>query len=98
MNLVSLTTSEFDARLKGLADQKGKPRIRSAPLANFGDCAPVGDGVSEMRIHVGPGSRAYFIRRGTAIDLLLAGGDKSSQARDITRARTMARQLKEGDA
>lgn len=72
-------------------------RIRSATLGNLGDGASVGDGVSEMRIQVGPGYRAYFIRRGSAIYLLLAGGDKSSQARDITRARTMARQLKEGD-
>ena len=65
-------------------------RLRNAALGNFGDVAPVGDGVSEMRIHYGPGYRLYFIRRGPAIIVLLCGGDKASQQRDIRRARTMA--------
>jgi len=83
----------------GLADQKAKARIsarlRSAMLGNFGDCEPVGEGISEMRIHFGPGYRVYFVRTGTTIYVLLAGGDKSSQKQDIARAKKMARELKE---
>ena len=65
-------------------------RLRNASLGHFGDVAPVGDGVSEMRIHYGPGYRLYFIRRGPAIIVMLCGGDKDSQQRDIRRARVMA--------
>lgn len=57
-----------------------------------GDIKPVGDGVSEMRIHHGPGYRVYFIRHGLAVVVLLCGGDKDSQAGDIRRARRLARQ------
>jgi putative addiction module killer protein len=92
-------SSDFDAWLLALADQKAKARIlarlRSAALGNFGDCEPVGEGVSEMRIHFGPGYRVYFARAGTTTYVLLAGGDKSSQKRDITRAKSMARKLSE---
>jgi putative addiction module killer protein len=92
-----LRTEEFHAWLSGLKDRIGRARIahriRSAEHGNFGDCEPVGDGVSEMRIHVGPGYRAYFTRRGEVIYLLLLGGDKSSQKRDIKRAMEMARAL-----
>ena len=84
----------FDHWLAGLADHKARARIAarltSAELGNFGDCKPVGDGVSEMRIDVGPGYRIYF-----AGDVLLVGGDKGSQKRDIRRAKAMARELKE---
>jgi putative addiction module killer protein len=62
-------------------------RLRSASLGNFGDCEAVGDGVSEMRIDVGPGYRVYFTRRAAAVYLLLCGGDKSSQQRDIRKPR-----------
>ena len=68
-------------------------RIRSAELGNFGDSTPVGEGVSEMRIHVGPGYRLYYTRRGELVYLLLVGGDKSSQKRDIKRAIAIARSL-----
>lgn len=92
-----LRSEEFDAWLTGLKDNLGRARIihriRSAELGNFGDCKPVGEGVSEMRIHVGPGYRAYFTQRGELVYLLLVGGDKSFQSRDIKRAIAMARAL-----
>jgi putative addiction module killer protein len=84
-------TSEFDAWLKALRDPIGKARIasriRSAEQGNFGDCESVGDGVSEMRIHCGPGYRVYYSRKGEVVYLLLCGGDKSSQTRDIKLAK-----------
>jgi putative addiction module killer protein len=92
-----LRSQEFDTWLGGLKDKVGRARIihriRSAEHGNFGDCESVGEGVSEMRIHVGPGYRVYFTRRGEVIYLLLLGGDKSSQKRDIKRAIEMARVL-----
>jgi putative addiction module killer protein len=94
-----IRSSDFDAWLTALADQKGKARIlarlRSATFGNFGNCEPVGEGVSEMRIHVGPGYRVYFVRTGTTIYVLLVGGDKSTQKPDVARAKKMARELKE---
>ena len=94
-------SSVFDSWLCALADHKGKARIlarlASATLGNFGDCAPVGEGVSEMRIHHGPGYRVYFVRHDGAVYLLLTGGDKASQGRDIKRAKELARVLKEQD-
>lgn len=68
-------------------------RIRSAEAGNFGDCRPIGEGVSEMRIHVGPGYRLYYCRRGEAVYLLLGGGDKSTQKRDIDQAKAILRRL-----
>jgi putative addiction module killer protein len=92
-----LRSEEFDAWLSGLKDKVGRARIahriRSAEQGNFGDCEVVGEGVSEMRIHVGPGYRAYFTRRAEVVYLLLLGGDKSSQKRNIRRAIEMARAL-----
>ena len=65
-------------------------RIRRIELnGNFGDVKPVGDGVSELRINYGPGYRVYFAKRVTRIVLLLAGGDKSTQQRDIKRAKSL---------
>lgn len=94
-----LRTHAFDEWLRALRDPVGKARIlarlRSASLGNFGDCEPVGEGVSEMRIHAGPGYRVYFTRRGRTVYLLLCGGDKSSQQKDIRRARELLTQLKD---
>lgn len=66
-------------------------RIRRLSLGNPGDVRPVGDGVSEMRIDYGPGYRVYYVSRGESLVVLLAGGDKRSQARDIATARELAR-------
>jgi putative addiction module killer protein len=68
-------------------------RIRRLELGNFGDVKPVGDGVSELRITYGPGYRVYLTQRGQTLVVLLAGGDKSSQSRDIERAKRLARDL-----
>jgi len=92
-----LTTEVFTDWFSGLRDLRAKVRIQAridrAELGNFGDCAPVGEGVSEMRIHYGPGYRVYFVQRGFEVVILLAGGDKSSQAQDIKWALAMAREL-----
>lgn len=73
-----------------LNDHSGKARIiariRSAEQGNFGDCKPVGQGISEMRIHTGPGYRIYFAQQDKIVYLLLNGGDKSTQELDIKRA------------
>lgn len=70
-------------------------RIDRLAGGNPGDVRPVGEGVSEMRISYGPGYRVYFIRRGAVLVVLLCGGDKSTQARDIEAAKTIAAQWKE---
>jgi len=61
-------------------------RIRRVSLGNFGDVKPVGEGVSELRIDYGPGYRVYFLRKGETLVVLLGGGDKRTQSRDIQRA------------
>ena len=91
------TTETFDAWFGGLRDRKAKARIQAridrAEEGNFGDCAPVGNGVSEMRIHHGPGYRVYCKRLGREWVILLAGGDKSTQQTDIKIALRLAREL-----
>ena len=75
------TTDTFDAWFRRLKDKRAVARIQAridrAEDGNFGDCSPVGEGVSEMRIHYGPGYRVYFMQRGIELVILLAGGDKS---------------------
>ncbi len=92
-------TSAFDSWLSNLKDKIGRARIinriRAAEAGNFGDCEPVGEGISEMRIHVGPGYRVYYTHIGDIVYLLLLGGKKSSQSRDIKQAIELARALKE---
>jgi putative addiction module killer protein len=96
VNTVS-ETAEFSAWLRRLADAKARARIAARVAAvqygNFGDCKSVGDGVSEMRIDHGPGYRVYFTRVGSAVYILLCGGDKSTQKADIQRAKEMAKRL-----
>lgn len=88
-------TDEFTAWLNGLTDLRAKARVfmRIDRLAdgNPGDVAPVGEGVSELRIHYGPGYRVYYQQRGETIVLLLCGGDKGSQKRDIKEAKKLAK-------
>ena len=92
-------SQSFDKWFDGLKDTKGRFRIQAridrAELGNFGDCEPVGEGVSEMRIHFGPGYRVYFAQRGAVIVLLLVGGDKSTQGKDIKAAIKLNREIKE---
>jgi putative addiction module killer protein len=68
-------------------------RIRRLSLGNPGDVKPVGEGVSELRIDYGPGYRVYFVQHGQTLVILLAGGDKSTQDKDIKTARELARKL-----
>jgi putative addiction module killer protein len=90
-------TDEFATWLKGLRDREARDRITAQLLrvkAGLpGDNKSVGGGVSELRINYGPGYRLYFTRRGAEIIVLLCGGDKDSQTRDITKAKTLAAQL-----
>lgn len=95
------TTEDFDTWLSGLKDRIVKARIvsriDSAILGNFGECQPVGEGVSEMKIHVGPGYRLYYTRIGAVVYMLLVGGNKTTQKKDIKRAIKLARELPQGD-
>ena len=90
-------TQEFQDWLDGLRNQRAQVRIaarlRLAEAGNLGDCKSVGGEVSEMRVDFGPGYRLYFTRRGNILIVMLAGGDKSTQKRDIERAQRILNQL-----
>lgn len=90
-------TDEYARWFDGLRDREARARIlvriRRLSLGNPGDVRPVGEGVSEMRIDYGPGYRIYFVSRGELLVILLAGGDKQTQSRDIETAREFARTL-----
>jgi len=75
------------------AEAKIAARIDRLAQGNPDDVAPVGEGVSELRIDIGPGYRVYFVARGRAVVVLLCGGDKSSQVKDIKTAKQLARDL-----
>lgn len=79
----------------GVAAKRIKQRIARVQIGLFGDVKPVGEGLSELRIDHGPGYRVYFARRGDILVILLCGGGKGSQARDIARAKAMAEQLED---
>ena len=92
-------TEEFNSWIKGLRDSKARVKIlvRIDRLAdgNPGDVAPVGNGISEMRIHYGPGYRVYYVNRGEELVILLCGGDKGSQAGDIQDAKKLLSELED---
>jgi len=94
-----ITTEVFDTWLAKLRDRQARVRVLSRltriGLGNLGDTKSVGARVSELRIDYGPGYRRYYTRRGTDVVMLLIGGDKSTQAKDIKKAIEMAAQLKE---
>ncbi|MBP1151344.1 MULTISPECIES: type II toxin-antitoxin system RelE/ParE family toxin [unclassified Methylocaldum] len=94
-----IKSSTFDHRLRGLKDRRAVARIQARldrlASGNPGDIKPVGEGISEMRINYGPGYRVYFMQRGPVVVVLLCGGDKSSQDRDIACAKVIAAQWKD---
>ena len=97
MTYIVQKTDTFDRWLSRLRDAKGKVaiirRVARARAGNLGDVKPVGEGVSEMRLSTGPGYRLYFTRRGEVVILLLCGGDKSTQSRDIELAKKLAGEI-----
>ena len=88
---------EFTQWLEGLRDESVRgivvARIKRLEKGLLGDVEPIGQGVSELRIHVGAGWRVYFVQRGKQLIVLLAGGSKRTQATDIRRAKALAAQL-----
>ena len=85
---------EFTEWLEGLRDERVRgivvARIKRLQMGLMGDVEPVGEGVSELRIHFGAGWRVYFIQRGKQLIVLLAGGSKRTQASDVKRAKALA--------
>lgn len=94
-----LRSKEFDEWLSGLKDRVAKARIAarliSVELGNFGDTQPVGDGISELRFHFGPGYRVYYTLRGKVLVYILGGGDKSTQKKDIVKAKAVAKSIED---
>ena len=90
-------TAVFRDWLQGLRDEQAKARIAlridRLALGNFGDVRPAGEGVSELRIFYGPGYRVYLVRRGDVLVILLCGGDKGTQDRDVKTAKALAKEL-----
>jgi putative addiction module killer protein len=93
----TMQTPAFADWFKGLRDRKAQAKIAARIVriesGNMGDVKSVGEGVSEARIAFGPGYRLYFTRRGATLIVLLVGGDKGSQSRDIAKAKEMAAQI-----
>lgn len=90
-------TDTFSDWLSGLRDTRARAevarRVRRLALGNPGDVKPVGEGVSELRIRYGPGFRVYFVQRGAVLVILLCGGNKSGQRRDIATAIRLAKEI-----
>jgi putative addiction module killer protein len=93
-------TERFAAWLDGLRDRRARSRIAARLLrleaGLFGDVKPVGEGLSELRIDYGPGYRVYFVQRGQTLLIILCGGDKGAQDRDIAAAKLLARETLNG--
>lgn len=93
-------TEYFSKWLLKLKDIRGKVsiirRIKRIREGNFGDHKPLGEGVSELRITTGPGYRVYYTQRGREIIILLVGGDKSTQSKDIEKAKVLAKEYVDG--
>ncbi|MBF0108732.1 MAG: type II toxin-antitoxin system RelE/ParE family toxin [Magnetococcales bacterium] len=96
MNAI-IQSPTFSMWLSSLKDLRGRTailrRLIRAERGNLGDVRPVDGGVFEMRVDYGPGYRLYFVRRGGTVIILLCGGDKSTQRRDIVLAQTMAKEV-----
>ncbi len=94
-----LKTGRFTKWIKELRDLKGKARIQARidklEFGQFGDCESVGSGVLELRIHFGPGYRVYLMQKEKELIILLAGGDKGTQAKDIKQAIKLSNELRE---
>lgn len=95
-------TAPFEEWLDALRDAKGRAKIRvrldRVESGNLGDCKPVGEGVYELRVDFGPGYRIYFAEDGPTIVLLLIGGDKSTQTKDIKTAQEYWQNHKESES
>jgi putative addiction module killer protein len=98
--VVILQTAQFRDWLNSLRDRKARLRIddrlKRVASGNAGDTKAVGDGVHELRVHFGPGYRVYYIWRDGVLIILLNGGDKGSQARDIAKAKKIAKEADDG--
>jgi putative addiction module killer protein len=96
-----LETSTYSDWISTLRDRVARAtinlRVRRLSMGNGGDIKPVGEGVSELRINTGPGYRVYLCKRGNEMIVLLAGGDKSSQAKDIKLAIALSRSMKDSN-
>lgn len=94
-----IRSATFDRWLSGLRDRRAVARIAARldrlAMGHPGDAEPVGHGVSELRINYGPGYRVYYLQRGPVLVILLCGGDKSSQGRDIQQAKALAAEWKD---
>ncbi len=92
-------TSAFSRWFDSLRDRRAKARIQvridRIEMGNLGDATPIGEGVSELRIHYGPGYTIYFVQHGNTVVILLSGGDKGSQQTDINKAKALAKQLED---
>jgi putative addiction module killer protein len=90
-------TETFSSWLKALRDDRARARIaariRRLAFGNPGDVKPVGEGITELRIHEGAGYRVYFVQRGTLVIVLLCAGDKATQAKDIATAKRLAKDI-----
>ncbi|MBB1499749.1 type II toxin-antitoxin system RelE/ParE family toxin [Paracoccus sp. MC1862] len=94
-----IRSATFDRWLSGLRDRRAVARIVARldrlAMGHPGDAEPIGQGLSELRINYGPGYRVYYLQRGPVLVILLCGGDKSSQSRDIQQAKALAAEWKD---